>query len=112
LDVLLSLFYTAGFLLTLFSIPALIVFSLGYDAGYWMTVGLMAITTFIAYVAPTPGASGIAEGSFALLFAGAIGTADLVMLVVLWRFLTIYLGMLLGVLAVVHELLRGGKSRA
>lgn len=112
LDVLLSIAYTAGFLLTLFSFPALITSALGYDPGYWLTVGLMTITTLIAYVAPTPGASGVAEGAFALLFASRLGATDLVVAVVLWRFLTIYLGMLIGALIVAYEVMRRRRSRA
>jgi hypothetical protein len=110
--ILLSVIYTVIFLLALFSFPALILFGLGYDVDFWTTIGMMTIATFVAYLAPTPGAAGVAEGSFALLFSTRLDAPDLVLAVVIWRFLTIYLGMIVGITVILHELWPVRRRRA
>ncbi|WP_207062781.1 lysylphosphatidylglycerol synthase transmembrane domain-containing protein [Motiliproteus sp. SC1-56] len=104
--VLLALLFSLLFLLSLFSFPALLLWSLGYAIDYATVLGLMTVTTFIMYFAPTPGAAGIAEGAFGLLFAKLVGQADLVLVILAWRFLTIHLGMLIGVPLSLHTLAR------
>lgn len=101
-----SLFFTALFLLTLFSFPAVLLWGLGYDLDYWIIVGRLVITTFVMYFSPTPGASGIAEGVFGSMFSGLLTAGHLVMVTVVWRALTIYLGMAIGVFVTHHELRR------
>lgn len=92
------------FLLALFSFPALIFWALGYDLSYWLSLAKMVITTFIMYFSPTPGGSGIAEGVFGRFFSADLLTTHLVLAVVVWRTLTIYLGMLIGLGVTVHWL--------
>ncbi|KUJ72375.1 hypothetical protein AVO41_00735 [Thiomicrospira sp. WB1] len=99
-----SIVSTAVFLLALFSFPALIFWALGYDLSYWFSLAKMVVTTFIMYFSPTPGGSGIAEGVFGRFFAPDLLTAHLVLAVVVWRALTIYLGMLVGLGVTVHWL--------
>lgn len=96
LPVCLSLMFTALFLLTLFSFPALLLWGLGYSIDYLTSLALLLVTTFIMYFAPTPGAAGVAEGAFGLFFAGLVESGDLILTIVAWRFLTIHLGMLIG----------------
>lgn len=96
-DRLLAMFFTALFLLILFSFPALLLWGLDYRVDYFTSVGLLVVTTFIMYFSPTPGAAGIAEGVFGLFFASLVDAGDLLLAIVAWRFLTIHLGMLLGV---------------
>lgn len=66
-------------------------------------MGLLVATTFVMYFAPTPGASGVAEGVFGLVFAGIVTASHLVLVTLAWRFLTVYLGMLVGIVITVHE---------
>ena len=99
-----SVLSTAVFLLALFSFPALIFWALGYDLSYWLSLAKMVITTFIMYFSPTPGGSGIAEGVFGRFFSPDLLTTHLVLAVVVWRALTIYLGMLIGLGVTVHWL--------
>jgi len=108
--VLLSVFYTILFLFSLFSFPALLLWGLDYDVAYLRTVGLTALTTFVMYFSPTPGAAGIAEGVFGKLFAGVVDARHLVLVTLAWRFLTIHTGMLVGAAATHHELTRGGDT--
>ncbi|QSP94866.1 flippase-like domain-containing protein [Marinobacter salinisoli] len=106
--VLLSLFFTGTFLLSLFSFPALLIHSLDYQVDYLMTLGLLVVTTFIMYFSPTPGASGISEGVFGSFFSGIVSGNHLILVTVSWRFLTIYLGMIVGMFVMHNEL---NKSR-
>jgi uncharacterized protein (TIRG00374 family) len=109
-DLALSLLFTLLFLLSLFSFPALLFWLLGYSVDYLSVVGLMVVTTFAMYFAPTPGAAGMAEGVFALLFAGVAPAADLLLVLIAWRVLTIYLGMLIGVPVTLRLLLKRGQK--
>jgi uncharacterized protein (TIRG00374 family) len=108
--VLLSVIWTAIFLISLFSFPALLFWGLGYDLNYFSVLGLMVVTTFIMYFAPTPGASGLAEGAFGHFFAGLISGGHLVLVTVAWRALTIYLGMIIGIFVTHHELTRSERD--
>lgn len=105
-DIALSIIFTFVFLLSLFSFPALLMWALDYEVDYLTVVGLLTVTTFIMYFSPTPGASGIAEGVFGYFFAGLVSAGHLVLITVAWRFLTIYLGMAVGLVVLQRELLR------
>ncbi|MDX1634677.1 MAG: lysylphosphatidylglycerol synthase transmembrane domain-containing protein [Marinobacter sp.] len=110
-SVLLSVVFTGVFLLSLFSFPALLIYSLGYDeVQYLTTVGLLVVTTFIMYFSPTPGASGISEGVFGTFFRDILTANHLVLVILAWRLLTIYLGMLVGLVILQQELARTHKD--
>ncbi|WP_375170844.1 YbhN family protein [Marinobacter sp.] len=106
LFVLLSVLFTALFLLSLFSFPALLMVSLGYDIDYLVSLGLLVVTTFVMYFAPTPGASGISEGVFGSFFRDILSGNHLVLVTVSWRLLTIYLGMIIGLFVLQRELMK------
>lgn len=92
----LSMASTLLFLASLFSFPALLIHALGHDVAWLTTAGLALVTTFVMYFAPTPGAAGISEGVFGAFFLGVLGPNQLVLVTLAWRFLTIHLGMLVG----------------
>jgi uncharacterized protein (TIRG00374 family) len=104
----LSVLFTFVFLLSLFSFPALLMAGLGYEVDYLLNIGLLVVTTFIMYFSPTPGASGISEGVFGIFFRGILTANHLILVTVAWRFLTIYIGMLIGLLLMQREL--AGKA--
>jgi uncharacterized protein (TIRG00374 family) len=110
--VLLSVLFTATFLLSLFSFPALLIHGLGYDVDYLLTIGLLVVTTFIMYFSPTPGASGISEGVFGVFFRDILTGNHLVLVTVAWRFITIYLGMIIGLIVMQREMIKstGGQN--
>jgi len=54
------------------------------------------VVYFLLYFSPTPGGSGIAEGGFYLLFAPLVPQYLLGIFVILWRFFTSYLLVLVG----------------
>ncbi|HSR41514.1 MAG TPA: lysylphosphatidylglycerol synthase transmembrane domain-containing protein [Longimicrobiales bacterium] len=109
-EVVLSVVFTLVFLLALFSFPAILLWGLGYAIPWPTVIGLLVVTTFVMYFSPTPGASGVAEGAFGFLFAGLVSADHLVQVTLAWRFLTIYLGMAIGVLVTQHELVGIGGS--
>lgn len=105
--ILLSLTFTVIFLISLFSFPALILLGLGQGFEYLETLGLTSMTTFVMYFAPTPGAAGVAEGALGTLFSTLVSGSNLLLVILLWRFLTIHLGMIIGVPVTLYILLRG-----
>ena len=110
MSVLLSVVFTAVFLLSLFSFPAVLIASLDYDVSYLTSTGLLVVTTFIMYFSPTPGASGISEGVFGSFFHDILSGNHLILVIVTWRLLTIYLGMIAGLVIFQRELVRSRKD--
>ncbi|PCM45007.1 lysylphosphatidylglycerol synthase transmembrane domain-containing protein [Marinobacter sp. ANT_B65] len=110
LFVILSVLFTAVFLLSLFSFPALLIYSLGYKVDYLVSVGLLVVTTFIMYFSPTPGASGISEGVFGSFFTGILSGNHLILVIVSWRLITIYLGMTIGLVVLQRELINSRRK--
>jgi len=106
----LSVVFTGLFLLSLFSFPALLMWALDYDVDYLVSLGLLVVTTFVMYFSPTPGASGISEGLFGSFFRDIIGSGHLVLITLAWRFITIYLGMLIGLTVLQRELIDNRKN--
>ncbi|MBK1672634.1 lysylphosphatidylglycerol synthase transmembrane domain-containing protein [Ectothiorhodospira shaposhnikovii] len=102
---LMAVFSTLVFLVVLFSFPVILLHALGYDVDYLQVLAIQVVTTFISYFAPTPGASGIAEGSFGHFFSGLVAGGHLLLVVLAWRFLTIYLGMIVGLVILHRDLL-------
>jgi uncharacterized protein (TIRG00374 family) len=109
-DVALSVVFTDVFLLSLCSFPALLMWALDYEVDYLVSLGLLVITTFVMYFAPTPGASGISEGVFGSFFRDTLTSNHLLLVTVAWRFVTIYLGMLIGLVLLQRELLAKTKD--
>lgn len=106
----LSILFTFLFLLSLFSFPALLIHALDYQVDYLISVGLLVVTTFVMYFSPTPGASGISEGVFGSFFRDSLSSSHLLLVTVAWRFITIYLGMLIGLVILQRELLAKQKD--
>lgn len=109
LFVALSVLFTAVFLLSLFSFPALLIYSLGYSVDYLISLGLLVVTTFIMYFSPTPGASGISESVFGSFFSDILSGNHLILVIVSWRLVTIYLGMVIGLIVLQKELIKSRR---
>jgi len=108
----LSVVSTALFLLLLFSFSIVLVRAMGYQASTWTILAFQVVITFFMYFAPTPGATGIAEGGYALLFAQLVQKQDIAPLVLSWRLLTIYIGVIIGMVVTFAELFRSDSSTA
>mgnify|MGYP003681877214 CR=1 FL=1 len=74
----------------------LLIMGLGVKAPFFETTILQVILTYALNFMPTPGASGFAEGGAYALFYHLMPKSILGVYVVLWRFFTGYLGMIVG----------------
>ncbi|WP_425449204.1 lysylphosphatidylglycerol synthase transmembrane domain-containing protein [Dethiothermospora halolimnae] len=103
INIILSLLSTALFLISLFLFPVILIKGLRYNISSLSIIIKQIVITFIAYFAPTPGASGVSEGGFTLLFSNLIKKEHLISLTFTWRFFTIYLGMFIGMIVFYYE---------
>ncbi|GAB4347117.1 MAG: YbhN family protein [Desulfobulbaceae bacterium] len=101
---LLSVVFTVFFLLLLFSFSVVLVRGMGYQVPMVTVLAFQVVVTFFMYFTPTPGATGVAEGGYGLLFARLVREQDIAFLVLAWRFLTIYVGVVIGMVIVYREL--------
>lgn len=106
----LSVLSTVLFLLLLFSFSVVLIRALGYEVPVLTILAFQVVVTFFMYFAPTPGAAGVAEGGYGLLFAQLVQRKDIAQLTLSWRFLTIYIGVLIGVFVVYREIFNGNKA--
>jgi uncharacterized protein (TIRG00374 family) len=87
----------------LFVIPYLIYLSFGYSANGIIDVFTMEAMLFLAVsFFPLPGAAGASEGGFLLFFSPFFGAATAVAMLI-WRFLTYYMMLIVGSLIVVFD---------
>jgi len=103
-NVALAFAFTLLFLLVLFSFSIVLMRGMGYDVRPVTILAFQVVVTFFMYFAPTPGAAGVAEGGYGLLFARLVHKGDLTLLTLLWRFLTIYIGVFIGLFIIYREL--------
>jgi glycosyltransferase 2 family protein len=103
-------------LLSVMSIPISVYHALGLSGAHWYDLLTLSFLLFVgASYTPLPGASGAQEGGFLIFFAGLFtqGTIGLALLV--WRFFSYYLFLLIGALISIGGSIRGhfadkGKS--
>jgi len=110
-DVFLSIAFTILFLLSLFMFSVVLIKGFNYNISIFSIITLQIIITFITYFAPTPGATGIAEGGFALIFSAYVKRSDILVLTFGWRFFTIYVGMLIGMIIFYLEIMKQSKKK-
>lgn len=103
-----SVFFTVLFLLAEFSFSYLLLIGLGYQISFIYILSLQILVVFIMYFSPTPGAAGIAEGGYSILFARFVAEKDIFPLIFYWRFFSKYIGIFFGVLIFFYMLIRGG----
>lgn len=105
----LSFFFTALFLLLLFSFSAVLFKALGYHIPFLTVLAFQVVVTFFMYFAPTPGAAGIAEGGYGFFLTHLVQKKDITFLTLSWRFLTIYIGVIIGIMIIYRELFNRQK---
>ncbi len=108
----LSVLCTMLFLLMLFSFSIALVRIMGYQISILTMLAFQVVLTFFMYFAPTPGATGVAEGGYGLLFAQVVQSQDIAALTLSWRFLTIYVGVLIGIVITFGEIFRSKRQGA
>lgn len=77
----------------------------GVNWGELLTIGVLLYIS--ASYTPLPGASGAQEGGFAVFFQGIFPEASLFVALMIWRFSTYYLTILVGVAISIWESVRG-----
>jgi hypothetical protein len=102
-----SFLFTFIFLLAEFSFSYFLLKGMGYDILISRIIYLQVIVTFVMYFAPTPGASGVAEGGFSILFANLVAKKDLFPLLFYWRFFTKYIGIFIGIITFFFFIIKG-----
>lgn len=86
------------YLFILFMFPVVLIRGVSSSISISQIISIQILLTFVTYFAPTPGATGLAEGGFTLMFSNFVGGNYIVSLTFLWRFFTMYLGMLIGLI--------------
>jgi len=99
-------------LLLLYSVPYFVLLALHISHVNIIRVMVMHVMiVMIVSIFPIPGGSGGAEYSFKTIFATYItNSAHLVLAMMLWRFLTYYMGMIAGIIAVANQPKRKAKQ--
>jgi uncharacterized protein (TIRG00374 family) len=111
-------FLVAGFFLTAvmffnkFVVAFLVIRGLGIQANFWEVIYLQLILILVFYFAPTPGSSGVAEVSTAFIMGQIIPKAQTGVFVILWRFFTLFVGMLAGGYVLLRYLLRRERGES
>ncbi|RAK05247.1 hypothetical protein C8C77_1318 [Halanaerobium saccharolyticum] len=106
--VFLSFLFTIIFLVAEFSFSYLLLNGMGYQVAFSKVLTLQVLVVFIMYFAPTPGAAGIAEGGYSLLFARFVDQSDLFPLLFYWRFFSKYVGIFIGIFVFFYLIIKGG----
>ncbi|UCD56248.1 MAG: flippase-like domain-containing protein [Candidatus Hydrogenedentota bacterium] len=113
-----KLVLAAGFLLTAviyftkFVMAYLVIGGLGIDVNFWQVIYLQLILILVFYFSPTPGASGVAEVSTAYIMGHVIPGSHTGIFVLLWRFFTLFLGMIAGAYILMRILLKSDRRAA
>lgn len=99
-----SLLYNLLSLISLYLIPVFIFYSIGEFASINAFESIVALgyTYLIGSFIPAPGGAGGLEYAFMQFFQSFTVGATLSAIMILWRFVTYYLGMILGSLSLLH----------
>ena len=93
-DVLLILLITASSWFIGFLIPSLILIGLGHKPILLESIAAQILLVVIIMIPTTPGSSGVAEGGASLLYGAMVNTSILGIFIILWRFVTYYLNII------------------
>ncbi len=93
-----------------FLIPSIILIGLGFDPHWLFILTSMVIIILVTIIPITPGGSGLAEFSGYFLFSQIVPKDIAGMLVILWRIITFYPNLILGLFYTMRHLSRGGEN--
>ncbi len=106
----------ASFLLTFltyipyFFIAPLLLKGIGISVSFVRIAFLQLVVILFTFFSPTPGATGVSEGVFAIMFLGIVGKGMLGVFTILWRFFTFHLTALVGGIMTLDVLKLGGME--
>lgn len=96
-------------LLFLYSIPLFIFYSIGQNISLIDSIVCSSYTFFIGSFVPIPGGTGGLEYAFLEFFKVFSGTAVISTCMILWRFITYYLSMILGAISLLF--IKGDETK-
>jgi len=103
-DLLIQTLIALGHLLSLMLVIIAVYHALGLDGVETLELITMGVLLYIgASYTPLPGASGAQEGGFAVMFRGIFPDALLFVALMIWRFCTYYLSVLVGAVITITE---------
>ncbi len=113
MDMAVQLLFGGTQLMFLMSVIAMIYYGLGLSGYRYEHLVTMNICEFLAAAyAPMPGASGAQEGVFGIFFAKIFPESMIFVAILLWRFFTYYISIVLGlVVNTVHGVREGNSLR-
>ncbi len=88
--------WTIMFMICNYSLAYVLLKGLNFDLSIWKVFMVQIVLYFFLYFSPTPGGSGVAELGFYGLVAPLVPQHLLGILIILWRFFSVYLGVLMG----------------
>lgn len=109
--VIFSILFTLFFLTLLFSFTPFLLNLLNIKYNLLEIYIYQLIITFIMYFVPTPGSSGVAEAGYAYIFKTLLPVKYIPTLTILWRFLTIYVGMFIGLIIVLLDIIKSNINK-
>lgn len=100
-DFIKTILYNLVALFCLYSIPVLILFAMGDFSSFSIITAVVtsAYVMLIGSFVPIPGASGGLEYGFIAFYGNFVGGAKLKTIMLLWRFVTYYFGLIVGSIA-------------
>ncbi len=113
-----KLIIAIGFFLTIimyfnkFAVAYVVLSGLGIQVDFWQVIYLQLLLILVFYFSPTPGSSGFAELSSALIMGQIIPKSSVGIFVLLWRFFTLFLGMLIGAYVLLKYMLKSDRVEA
>ncbi len=93
-----------------FFIAPFLLRGLGIEVPFVKAAFLQLVVILFTFFSPTPGATGISEGGFALLFSPIVAKHILGVFTILWRFFTFYLTAIIGGIDTLKVLKLGGME--
>ncbi|WP_081430035.1 lysylphosphatidylglycerol synthase transmembrane domain-containing protein [Pseudothermotoga lettingae] len=98
-----SIFTTLCQMTARVSITYFVARSVGVNCSYFETVLFQLVLFLVISLMPTPGAMGVSESGYVLFFKFLFGP-ETVATLLLWRFLTYYVNIIIGGLTTAHEM--------
>lgn len=103
-------------LLLYYSIPYFCALALGISVPFSMLIDILALSSYVSMInafIPIPGASGGTEATFVLMFSTLFGKIKATSCMILWRFASYYLIMLVGgAVFVIFKFIHNRKEQA
>jgi len=96
--------FTVIYWLLFFSIAPVILLGLGVKPSFGQAFVVQTVFYLILPYIPTPGASGLAEIGFAALFSSFVPGGVVGLLVLVWRFMTFYVVLIIGGLVLLKKI--------